>query len=867
MGGTVYLLLSTILLVIETVLQLCVISTHSLDEHEGIFMSLLALVVGPIIIVNIVSAVKVILTNDFSGKKCGRVVCIGFHSVQLGFLWRAFKLLVLFDSGDWIDFVNMRLFHSGFQSLPVAAVLCYDMLRTESKRSLDIVTVVFSLISASLGFVLHRTQDLLYTKDDDRENDYELSSATATLASRARTSIGVAFLAFSTMLVLSSRCLSIALFSASESFWIFPPLTLHFIVHFFIELCKPSARDTAIVFRLTTAFYLSVVNVFDLVGKGYSGVQCVFVLFYTAMLIENLTFSFYWMLTANLGEQFKLFLVLIILMCFIVGLIVKFASCGCIFNVQSDILSDAFNNPELGDIKDKHKKPLATDIDYDTNIIREGVDFEIHDLDEDVVDATAITVDNITDPDLSGMSPHFQRAQRPGRDYDNPAFVHSQGNLSIHSRVTNGSNKRSVGSNKYSKTSQELSGGSKSSGSKQRTPKISAKIEQSEIQSQSGIEMQNVSSANHSRNNSNIIDISQVPTVQNARKEDKPTIVVSDTSKYGSLTRDASQNKHNVTKISNGNLTLASSHSKYSRNTHTLHGTLNGSVQNYGYNGFDNPYREAMSRSKPRFSHHRHHHDHVYRNQYHRRVSSQMDYSLDSSELYPSVTSDSSSVSTYTERNERFQRRGAKNRLDYRTRYRRPRSQDGYSSDVSNSDYMSFNDYSMGDSSTWTESTESSSDEAVTWPPSHTANLLKNYNIPDKESSTDNILHWLNTMEHDASQHDMSFSTLHEPSLASDTDISLSAMQTFEVKKEKRKFRKLISKPKGLLLKFSSLNYKGKEKDFQNRQFPLKTTKGNTEGKTDTKGLPLADLEHEHKVTNPPSAFPLPGDIVQESIV
>ena len=846
-----YMFISALLLVLETILQLCVIGTHSLSGHEGVFIALLAAVAGPVIIVNIVSAVNVIRTNDFSGRNCGRAICITSHSVQLGIVWRAFTLLVAFNPTDWTAYVNMRLFHCGFQSLPFSILLCYQMFVTETSNSLSIVTMVFSLISASVALVIHRAETLLYKQAEETEHK-----------PAAKLPIGVAFLTFSTFLVLTSRSLSIALFSVSETFWIFVPLALHYIIHIIIEICKPSCKDQGISCRITSALYVSFVNVFDMVGKGYSGVKCSYVLYYTFMLVENLTFSFYWMLTAVHGEQFKLFLVLAMLLCFIIGLMIKFASCGSIFDVQSDILSDAFNNPELGGgvSKVKELEPIRGGYEPSNQLPNYRI-YEIQDVDRprDVVDAAGVTLGDYTDPELerSGLSPKFRRAHRSKGEYINAAFVQSQGNLSVHSRVTNGSNKVSAGSNskRQSKHSQGASSGSKAGTDHLRTPKSKVKVKQGS--KHSGAEL---SDSFHIELTDATQDIRGSPAVPITRHNEKPTIIVSDTSKHASLQR----NQHidySMIQASNGNLTLASSHSKYSRNTHTMHGTLNGSVMNYGYNGFDDPYREAKRKGKTRTQHNRRH-DHSHRNT-NRRFPRNMDYSLDSSDLYPSVTSDSSSVSTLTDDR---RRRRARQRMDYRRR--KPRSHDGYSSDVSNSDYVSFNDYSMGDSSSWTESSESSSDGAATWPPSHTTNLLKTFNVIDKESSTENILHWLNNMEADII-HDASFSTLNEPSLASDTDISLSAMQTFEVKKEKRKFKRLMSKPKGLFHKFSSLNYKGKDIDMQQRQFPLKkkgphNTVHDTKGGVFTPG-PLTELQCRTDTIN--HAMPLPGDIVQESIV
>ena len=854
--GTVYVTLSAGLFLLETILQLCVVGTHS-EGSEALFVVLLAIVMGPLILINFVSAIQVTRTQDFTGKSFGRIVCIAFHSFQLGIVWRALKLLILFDHKDWQDYLNMRLFHTGFQSLPFCIVLTCSMFVNETKAALDVVTIVLTLISASISFTTYRTGNILYETDTSDNRHFSVKKH-----------ICIVFLSISTFSVLLSRYASIVLFAVVQPLWIILPLSFHYLINLCIEVCKLKCNEDNTLCKVAIAVYKSFVNIFDMVGRDYTGVKCSYVLFYSLMLIENLVFSSYWMLTSSFDERFKLLAVLIILMCFIVGLIVKFASCGCIFNVESDILSDAFNNPELKDeIKDKFDKANTEAVEESDIVFH-----EIRPGDNDQDQGISVISRSVETPGV--RSKHSTRGSSTAssnsrlREYDNHAFVRSHGNISIHSHTMN-STKRSQGSdNKYSSDGADISCEFRtlSASSQDRSHSSKNRSRGSRELSAGSNKRSRGKGPSKSKHNNPGRVVDPYSTLDSRKPPLKPKIIVSDTSKHATMQQLQTPTPRHVAKMNNAD--LASSNSRYSRNTNTL----NGSVQHYNYNGFDDPFRETKLLSKQRTNsrmnnyhqqnlrHHRH---------MHHKYQPNMDYSLDSSELYPSMTSDTSSMSSFTDTNERNWR---KHRQRIRNKCRHFESRDGYSTDVSNSDYLSFNDYSMEDSSSWTGSSSSSSDGAATWPPSHTANLLKMYNIPDKNSSTENIMHWLDTMDMEGSVHDASFSTLNDPSVASDTDISLSAMQTFEVKKEKKKFKRLMSKPKGLFFKFSSLNYKGKEKSYHNRPYPLKREigvddrLGNSTNNKDMNVEQVAMAKRSNETDSLPT-MPLPVDSVQESIV
>lgn len=893
--GTSYMISSAVLLLLEIILQLYVVVISS-RESGGIFVAFLAFIILPVIVVNFVSAIQVTKTKDFTGRRVARIVCILFHSFQFGLFWRALKLAILYDKKDWSDYLNMRLFHCGFQSLPFAVTLSHTMFKNDVRDAAHVITVIVTLVSAAVTLTLYRTGNKVYEPGDFDSNK----------AKNIRKHVGVVFLGISTALMLLSRCGSIVLFSIVQPKWVALPVGLHFLIHAAAVWCRTDCGEGKVFVCATKILCLSFVNIFDMTGKDYGGVKCSYVLFYTALLVENLVMSSFWMLTSDAGEMLRLMTVLVVIMCFIIGIIMKFASCGCIFNVESDILSDAFNNPEL-----KEEKEFGTNIevtqnkyikpDYEENE-RPFMQRQLAQEDMRVNDTSLAAVNNrAKSPSLGKLSndkTSSTSSHKVLHTYDNQAFTKSQGNISVSLGTANESHSRSRGSHERSRDSHKRSHDSK--GSKSRDSNKLSNDSTKKANSRRSRESKNMSSDSADRKKKHkpktgtptsfdeidysfdIYEPSLTSTIDNSERtkmRNRQRLKVSDKSILATaevLQTPLQQPKFNgPSHMKASNADLASSNSRYSRNTNTL----NGSVQNYRYNGFNDPYREKrlmeLAQQKQAFyERHKKHCPHKLRDRF-------ANFSLDSSELYPSMTSDTSSMTSASVYHPDIPFSNNKKRQGNKHRRNKNRKlpnrtfalNDGYSTDVSNSDYLSsLNDFSMTDSASWTESS-SSSDGALTWPPSHSSNLLKMYNIPDKVSSQDNVMLWLDTMESCMSENDTSFSTMREPSIASETDISLSAMQTFEVKKEKKRFRKLLPKPKDVILKFRSLNYKGKEKNLRDRPYPLSKTSSKAQSK-DARGqkkeIQIKGDNSHMKTFNGTTelpAVPLPVDSVQESVV
>ena len=753
------MIVSSGLLVLESVLQIYVTVSHS-KFSESLFIALLALVMGPIIVINFISAIQVTRTQDFSDKKFGRAICIAFHSFQLGMIWRSFKLVILYDSRDWSEFLALRILHAGFQSLPYGIVLVVSLLLYNSNDPLRIVSAVVSLVSAAVALSSYRLGDTLYESEEFETRKMKI-----------KRNVGVILLVLSKLFLLFCRCACICLFSVVHPVWIGVILGTHYILQLLTGLMCKICRHKLTVPKFLKLLYMSYFNVFDLTGKGYSGIKCSYVFYYATILVENIVMSAFWMLTADQGERYKLVTVFLVLMSFIVGMIVKFTSCGCIFRIEESLLEDAFNNP----------------------VVKVNVDNEV-------------TVPKI---DATPNGVIHESSQTPDQTVSVPRAI---------SRGKSPSNtKRSI-SNKDSKSTKSSKSASKASFD----------------------------------NNAFISSQGSINRTQDKPKETKSAKTTSNVSGNSQSKQEEKVNKHKMDSI----VDLASS---YSRNTNTL----NVSNKPRYFNSFDDPFRErnriqvnlTSSKNRQQHSHHNRSQSHALRTIYgtHRRSS------LDSSELYPSESSVTSSSVSYMNTNGRPWDKPPTIRI-------KPYSadNDGYTTDVSNSEMVSY-DYTMEDSSSWT-SESSDSVSAITWPPSHTTNLLKMYNISDSVSSKDNVMHWLDSVDPDIdTTHDLSFPTVNDLSIIPDdaSEASMPGMKRFEVQKKKDKIRlkKILPKTKEVFLKFRSLNYKSKDKELNDRPYPLNRKKQEQSAHDNSPRNPLP------KTGMAQSTVQFRGNVMQESIV
>ncbi|OWF36344.1 uncharacterized protein LOC110441791 [Mizuhopecten yessoensis] len=322
--GIFFAVFGMLIYLIETGLQLHV--CWRLWEVSSVLAGLsLSYVLGSLVIVNIVSAVMVLRTMDFSGKTCGRCLCVLLHSCQLGLIWRCLKLLILYDESDWKEYLGLRLIHTALQSLPFVVTSGYYMFTSNLFDSESVFSLFLFLVSSAIALATFNLGKYLFDSEEFLE-----------WKARARKPVGICLLVFGTFLMLISRCGSFILFMSVFHYWILVPIGGHFLVYILITSIYSGYTNGCGVWSQIKNGLTSYLNIFDLVERESSKVSCRNVFYYSAVVIENVTMTAVWMVAFDGDYLFKLCIVSLIIVSFIFGVILKSSSCGCIHWVDSD---------------------------------------------------------------------------------------------------------------------------------------------------------------------------------------------------------------------------------------------------------------------------------------------------------------------------------------------------------------------------------------------------------------------------------------------------------------------------------------------------------------------------------------------------
>lgn len=322
--GIFFAVFGMIMYLIETGLQLrmCV----RLWEHSPVMGGLaVAYVLGSLILVNVVSAVMVLRTMDFSGKTCGRCLCVLLHSCQLGLIWRCLKLLILYDESDWKEYLALRLIHTALQSLPFVVTMGYYMFSFDVFDAESVCALLVFILSSAIALATFNLGKYLF--DSDEFLEWKV---------RARKPVGISLLVFGTFLMLISRCGSFILMTTVLQYWIAVPVGGHFLVYFLITAMYSCCSNGCSLQRQIKIILLSYLHIFDLVDVEETKISCRNVFYYSAVVVENVTMTAIWMVMFVGDDRFKLGIVSLIIVTFIFGVILKSSSCGCIHWVDSD---------------------------------------------------------------------------------------------------------------------------------------------------------------------------------------------------------------------------------------------------------------------------------------------------------------------------------------------------------------------------------------------------------------------------------------------------------------------------------------------------------------------------------------------------
>jgi hypothetical protein len=325
--GIVISLLSMATYIVETSLQINDAAT-SQDLWRSILVAVI--IAAGFVVTNIISAVLVFRTMDFSGKSCGRFICVLLHCGQIGILWRYLKLFMLYDEHDWKEFVLLRTIQTLIQTIPYILIKGNTVLTMDDFSAISLTTICISIISSGFVFTMFNLGNLLFESDEFLDRNH-----------RIRKPFGIFSLVLGTIFMLGSRFGAIVVMSAVLTYWISIPIGLHFITLTLILSIKAKCNNQCSVFETMKIIGLSLLCVFDVIINKFKVLRCTEVMYYSAVLVENIIMSATWILLSSKGYVFKLSSVVVLLCTFVFGVILKSCSCGYIEENEDDDFSSA----------------------------------------------------------------------------------------------------------------------------------------------------------------------------------------------------------------------------------------------------------------------------------------------------------------------------------------------------------------------------------------------------------------------------------------------------------------------------------------------------------------------------------------------
>lgn len=261
------------------------------------------------------------------------VVCGGLHVVQLGLAWRVIRLIHRYEKRNLFHLGILRLVHVSLQTFPYVIIVGRPLASgSVPPQPLAVSSLVVSLTSSAVALCAYALRHHLH--------ESLLMDIVKLRTSKLRRYLGTLLLLTGTLLCLATRLAALVLMAAEYSFWacVLPSvhlaafLTIHFL---FLrrKMCQ-KLRRTPVWELVLAGVGLSYLQVFDLVEVGFRSLQCRYVAFYAAMLVENVVMMALWLLFSPVEYIAKLLVVVGLLVIFLCALVVKFTSCGLVADPQ-----------------------------------------------------------------------------------------------------------------------------------------------------------------------------------------------------------------------------------------------------------------------------------------------------------------------------------------------------------------------------------------------------------------------------------------------------------------------------------------------------------------------------------------------------
>ena len=141
-------------------------------SNPVLFWITISTIITSSLVTNTASMIMGYWNMDFTRKRAGEFICVFFHVVQLGPIWRYLKLLVTGDEGDVMELSLLRLCHSVVQDA-ILFVIEFNIIvdNTSHLEVMIILTVCLAMLSISFSYACISSQCNMNQKDATSESD------------------------------------------------------------------------------------------------------------------------------------------------------------------------------------------------------------------------------------------------------------------------------------------------------------------------------------------------------------------------------------------------------------------------------------------------------------------------------------------------------------------------------------------------------------------------------------------------------------------------------------------------------------------------------------------------------------------------
>lgn len=244
-------------------------SFEYLSEQWQISVGFLA---GSSFLINLASGVRICHTMDFYKKPCGLLACVSAHIIQLGPLWRYFKLLSLYESSDNNDFMKLKLLQHCTFSAPILIYLSNIYILDTNQQSF---LVMISLSYLSIVITLTHFSNF-------------------TTKEKPGCATWMCILLWRVFMLFSRFSALVCALSSPYSMWVVLIIGIHFLViMIWYQLRELSDQSDCTPFRVWLLL-LALANTIDLTISDYKVPIEWLVGYYTLTLSENIAMVAMW---------------------------------------------------------------------------------------------------------------------------------------------------------------------------------------------------------------------------------------------------------------------------------------------------------------------------------------------------------------------------------------------------------------------------------------------------------------------------------------------------------------------------------------------------------------------------------------------